>query len=217
MYHQMLPLMHIPRAIQPSFAVLLCDCDAACIHACTMLAHPHAEASVPSPSLVCAGMHAGTLIAPPLAQASLPALCFSRVIVGLGEGFAPAAATNIMARLIPESERSSAVAYVFGGLDLGSVIGLLLCGHLIASFGWSSVFYVFAVLGLVWSAAWPLVRPEQRDPIMVQEAAILEKLEAERRGASSIAESSDTPVSPCAIPSVQLLPLLSACRIPYCH
>ena len=71
-------------------------------------------------------------MAPPLAHSSLAALCVSRVLVGLGEGFAPSAVTNVMARLIPESERSRAVAYVFGGLDLGSVVGLLLCGPLIA-------------------------------------------------------------------------------------
>lgn len=67
--------------------------------------------------------HAGTLIAPPLAQTSLLWLCVSRVIVGLGEGLAPSAATNVMARLVPAAERSRAVSYVFGGLDLGSVIG----------------------------------------------------------------------------------------------
>lgn len=44
----------------------------------------------------------GTLVAPPLAHASLLALCVSRVLVGLGEGLAPSAATNIMSRLIPE-------------------------------------------------------------------------------------------------------------------
>lgn len=124
---------------------------------------------------------AGTLIAPPLAQTSLAALCASRVLVGLGEGFAPSAATNIMARLIPETERSRAVSYVFGGLDLGSVVGLLLCGPLIAAFGWSSVFYVFAVLGLAWALVWPLVRPEKVDEVMKKEALIMQSLEAERK------------------------------------
>jgi ACS family sodium-dependent inorganic phosphate cotransporter len=134
------------------------------------------------------------MIAPPLAQTGLLGLSASRFLVGLGEGFAPSAVTNVVARLIPQAERSSAVAYVFGGLDLGSVIGLLLCGHLIESYGWSSVFYIFAALGLTWAVAWPLVQPEQRDPVMVQEAAILEKLEAERKASGSIAETSDTEV-----------------------
>ena len=61
-------------------------------------------------------------------------------------------------------ERARAVTAVFGSLDLGSAIGLLICGPLINAFGWPSVFYLFALLGLAWAAAWPLLRPEDPDP-----------------------------------------------------
>ena len=61
-------------------------------------------------------------------------------------------------------ERARAVTAVFGSLDVGSAVGLLVCGPLIHAFGWPSVFYLFAALGLVWSAAWPLLKPEQADP-----------------------------------------------------
>ncbi|KXZ52410.1 hypothetical protein GPECTOR_9g454 [Gonium pectorale] len=111
----------------------------------------------------------GTLIAPPAAQMSLVALCATRVLVGLGEGFAPSAATAVLAKLVPSTERSRAVATVWGGLDVGSAVGLLLCGPLIAAFGWPSVFYLFAVLGLVWVAAWPFVQPDKLDPDMIEE------------------------------------------------
>ena len=47
-------------------------------------------------------------------------------------------------------------------------------------YGWPSVFYVFAVLGLAWAAVWPLVRPETRDPVMLREAEMLEEIEAKR-------------------------------------
>lgn len=93
----------------------------------------------------------------------------SRAIVGLGEGFAPSAVTHVMASVVPQSERSRAVAYVFGGLDLGSVIGLLLCGPLIAMYGWPSVFYVFAILGLVWAVVWPLSKPGVVDDVVAKE------------------------------------------------
>lgn len=52
---------------------------------------------------------------------------------------------------------------VFGSLDLGSVVGLLVCGPIIRRFGWPSVFYLFAVIGLVWAALWPLCRPDEAD------------------------------------------------------
>lgn len=105
----------------------------------------------------------GTLIAPPAAQFSLAALCATRVLVGLGEGFAPSAATAVLAKLVPSTERSRAVTTVWGGLDIGSVVGLLLCGPLIRMFGWPSVFYLFAVLGIAWAVLWPLVEPEKMD------------------------------------------------------
>lgn len=52
---------------------------------------------------------------------------------------------------------------VFGGLDVGSAMGLLLCGPLIHWFGWESVFYLFAALGLLWCLLWPLCQPEKQD------------------------------------------------------
>lgn len=52
---------------------------------------------------------------------------------------------------------------VFGGLDLGSAVGLVVCGPIIAHLGWPFVFYLFAVLGLVWSILWPLLKPSQPD------------------------------------------------------
>ncbi|KAJ0638475.1 putative major facilitator superfamily, MFS transporter superfamily [Helianthus annuus] len=70
--------------------------------------------------------------------------------VGIGEGVSPSAATDLIARLIPLEERSRAVSFVFGGLSVGSVLGLLLAPPLIESFGWESVFYMFGMFGIVW-------------------------------------------------------------------
>lgn len=112
----------------------------------------------------------GTLIAPPAAHMGLFALCATRVFVGLGEGLAPSSATNVLARVIPEGERARAVTAVFGGLDVGSALGLTLCGPLIFWFGWQSVFYLFAILGLLWCLAWPLVKPDKREPGEVKPA-----------------------------------------------
>eukprot|EP00887_Chlorella_sp_A99_P002760 scaffold6.g2760.t1 len=105
----------------------------------------------------------GTLAAPPAAHMGIVALCATRLFVGLGEGLAPSSATNVMARLVPEKERARAVTTVFGGLDVGSAVGLLMCGPLIHWLGWQSVFYVFAALGLIWCLAWPLCKPEKQD------------------------------------------------------
>jgi ACS family sodium-dependent inorganic phosphate cotransporter len=121
----------------------------------------------------------GTLVAPPAAQLSLLALCFTRMIVGLGEGVAPSAATSLLAKMMPPNERSRAVSYVWGGLDVGSVVGLILCGPLIKSFGWPSVFYLFAILGLAWCALWPTFKADDvKPPVNVhKQYAVMESVE----------------------------------------
>jgi len=101
----------------------------------------------------------GTLVAPPAANLGILALCMTRLFVGLGEGLAPSSVTNIMAGKIPDTERARAVSTVFGGLDVGSALGLLICGPLMKYYGWQSVFYLFAVLGFVWACVWPLFKP----------------------------------------------------------
>eukprot|EP00850_Spirogloea_muscicola_P000406 SM000002S05486 [mRNA] locus=s2:6046:9041:+ [translate_table: standard] len=86
----------------------------------------------------------------PLVAPLLPALLATRLLVGLGEGVSPPAATDLIARTVPASERSRSVALVFGGLNVGSVLGLLIAPACIQAFGWESVFFIFGGLGFVW-------------------------------------------------------------------
>jgi MFS transporter, ACS family, solute carrier family 17 (sodium-dependent inorganic phosphate cotransporter), other len=86
----------------------------------------------------------------PLLTSSLPTLCASRAAVGFGEGVAPSAVNDIVAKTIPSHERGRAISTIFGGLHIGSILGLLLAPPLIKSLGWQSVFYAFGALGLVW-------------------------------------------------------------------
>ncbi|KAG4970779.1 hypothetical protein JHK85_037200 [Glycine max] len=106
----------------------------------------------------------------PFLAGYMPGLLLSRVLVGIGEGVSPSAATDLIARhlppkidktscfrslgfvprSIPLEERSRAVAFVFGGLSVGSVMGLLLAPPLIQNLGWESVFYIFGLLGIAW-------------------------------------------------------------------
>jgi ACS family sodium-dependent inorganic phosphate cotransporter len=101
----------------------------------------------------------GTALGPPSAAVALPALCASRLLVGLGEGLAPSAATALLVQFVPAAERARAVSLVWGGLDLGSVVGLLIAPVLITAWGWQAVFYAFAGLGLIWWLLWPKAQP----------------------------------------------------------
>lgn len=124
----------------------------------------------------------GTAIAPLVAGLGIVPLSISRLIVGLGEGFAPSAVTDLLATYVPKRLRARAVTTVFGGMEVGNALGLLLCGPLIESSGWASVFYGFAALGFVWCAIWPFFSPQKQlanvDPQIVAE--IQEKKKSKR-------------------------------------
>jgi len=80
-------------------------------------------------------------------------------------------------RWVPKQERSRSLALVYSGMYTGSILGLSLSPHMIASLGWSSVFYIFGSLGVAWFAFWvqnassgPIgdkeVSPEEEDYIV---------------------------------------------------
>lgn len=66
-------------------------------------------------------------------------------------------------------ERSRAVTAVFGGLDVGSAVGLVLCGPIIHHFGWPAVFYLFAVMGVLWCVLLPQLKPDEPDLLVPSE------------------------------------------------
>ncbi|KAI3427037.1 hypothetical protein D9Q98_006978 [Chlorella vulgaris] len=102
----------------------------------------------------------------PVLAGTLPGLFLSRALVGLGEGVAPSAATDIVARSIPTEQRSRAISFVFGGLHVGSLLGLLIAPACIERFGWPSVFYLFGGVGLLWTVWWErlMVEVTAQDP-----------------------------------------------------
>ena len=114
----------------------------------------------------------GTLIAPWCATLGMAPLLASRFLVGLGEGVAPSAATGILAKTIPPSQRSKAVTATFGGLDVGSLLGLLIAPPIILFLGgWQAVFYLFGFLGFAWGAWWWLGFANDKSVDMKETAA----------------------------------------------
>lgn len=79
------------------------------------------------------------------------ALIIIRVLMGLGEGTTFPALSALLASWIPLKERSKLGSLVFGGGQVGTILGNLISGYLLHSFdGWSSVFYFFGGMGVVW-------------------------------------------------------------------
>ena len=81
-------------------------------------------------------------------------LFLCRFLVGLGEGTSPSSAVNIIATSVPVEARARATTLVFGSLNVGSVVGLLLAPTLIENLGWESVFTLFGSIGIVWCGIW---------------------------------------------------------------
>mmetsp|Transcript_19747 Transcript_19747/g.37146 ORF Transcript_19747/g.37146 Transcript_19747/m.37146 type:complete len:504 (+) Transcript_19747:43-1554(+) len=95
-----------------------------------------------------------TMLAPLAAGVSTQVFIASRVLVGIGEGLAPAAGLRMVATWVPEAERSRAVSTLGGGKTSGSIAGLLLAPVVINGYGWQNMFYFFGALGLLWAGIW---------------------------------------------------------------
>ncbi|EOY31229.1 Phosphate transporter 4,5 isoform 2 [Theobroma cacao] len=126
----------------------------------------------------------------PVLAGFMPGLLLSRILVGIGEGVSPSAATDLIARSIPLEERSRAVSFVFGGLSVGSVTGLLLAPPLIQNFGWESVFSIFGILGIGWYLGFHFIG-EGRALNAVEHAALLQSADQNKSWNNSPEESAD--------------------------
>jgi len=101
-----------------------------------------------------------SLLTPAAARLHLGVFVLLRVLSGIGNGVMHPAVHALLARWSASKHRTLCATLVFMGQDVGVVIGMLLsgvlCDHGFAG-GWPSVFYVFGMVGCVWSAAWFLL------------------------------------------------------------
>lgn len=93
-------------------------------------------------------------------------LCVVRFIQGLGEGPIVPCTHAMLAKWIPPNERSRVGAAVYSGAQFGTVISMPLSG-LLAEYGfdggWPSIFYIFGLIGMVWSIAFIILVYEEPD------------------------------------------------------
>ncbi len=77
-----------------------------------------------------------------------------QVLFGMGEAGAFPIATRSLARWMRPTERGFAQGITHAGSRLGAALTPLLVIPLIALIGWRGSFWVFAALGVTWSAVW---------------------------------------------------------------
>jgi len=99
-------------------------------------------------------------LTPAAARIHLGVFMLLRVLSGLSAGFLFPAVHALIARWSAPRNRSLVVAVILVGTDVGVVVGMMLsgvlCDHGFAG-GWPSVFYVFGMIGCLWSGAWFLL------------------------------------------------------------
>lgn len=102
-----------------------------------------------------------------------------RFLEGLGEGTTFPALSALLATWIPLKERSKLGSFVFGGGQVGTILGTALSGLLLDYFdGWESVFYFFGGLGALWFVIFVLIcykDPESHPFIKEEEKEYLRK------------------------------------------
>src|SRR6185312_3095164 len=88
------------------------------------------------------------------ASVSIAALIAARIALGIGEAAVMPATYELFRRWVPESERSRAVTRFLSGIPIGQIVGFLVTGWLTSRFGWPASFYLFGLIGFIWTALW---------------------------------------------------------------
>src|SRR3982750_235652 len=95
-----------------------------------------------------------TALVPPSMGGSLWVLIAVRFILGMGESVAYPSSNQFIAAWFPTQERGKANGWVFGGVGLGSGTAPPLVAFIVYNWGWHSVFYFSAIIGLAMAAIW---------------------------------------------------------------
>jgi MFS family permease len=95
---------------------------------------------------------------------------------GMGEAGAFPIATRSLSRWMRPIDRGFAQGVTHAGSRLGGAVTPLLVAPIILAFGWRAAFYAFAVLGIVWAAAWFFYyrdTPEEHPGVNEEERALI--------------------------------------------
>jgi ACS family hexuronate transporter-like MFS transporter len=92
-------------------------------------------------------------------------LAASRLLLGMGEGGGFPAATRAVAEWFPITERSTAMGIINAGTAIGGVAAPPLLALVLTHADWRAVFYLTALIGILWSGWWWLeYHPPDRHP-----------------------------------------------------
>uniref|UniRef100_A0A8D0GI64 Solute carrier family 17 member 8 n=1 Tax=Sphenodon punctatus TaxID=8508 RepID=A0A8D0GI64_SPHPU len=93
---------------------------------------------------------------PSAARVHYGCVMFVRILQGLVEGVTYPACHGMWSKWAPPLERSSLATISFCGSYAGAVVAMPLAGVLVQYIGWSSVFYIYGMFGMLWYVFWLL-------------------------------------------------------------
>jgi ACS family glucarate transporter-like MFS transporter len=99
-----------------------------------------------------------TFITPFFSQIGSVFLC--RYMVGTGQGVNFPSITHLIARHVSLANRVKAQGFTLSGVTLGVVIGFPVGSWIIQIWGWPTIFYVFGLVGFIWSFLWLVLAPK---------------------------------------------------------
>lgn len=94
-----------------------------------------------------------TILTPAACYINYYAILILRAVLGFFLGATWPAIVPMAASWIPPMERSKFIANMMAS-SLGAALTMPVCGYLISTVGWASVFYVTGGIGLAWSILW---------------------------------------------------------------
>ncbi|KAK5641692.1 hypothetical protein RI129_010239 [Pyrocoelia pectoralis] len=101
---------------------------------------------------------AGSLVSillPFVAQFGSWTVITCRVVQGLAQGFIFPCVHDLLSKWVPPSERTRLGAFVYTAGAFGAVIAMPLTGWISGTrLGWPYAFYIYGVLGLLWTVVW---------------------------------------------------------------
>ncbi|KAF0522630.1 MFS general substrate transporter [Gigaspora margarita] len=96
-----------------------------------------------------------TLLTPISARVNIYCLILCRICLGIGEGVTFPCIVSLITKWFPPEERSRAVSTMSVSIFIGMTIAMPISNMLGSSqFGWASIFWVFAIVGFIWSVIW---------------------------------------------------------------
>ncbi|XP_078005529.1 vesicular glutamate transporter 3 isoform X3 [Phascolarctos cinereus] len=96
------------------------------------------------------------MLIPSAARVHYGCVMLVRILQGLVEGVTYPACHGMWSKWAPPLERSRLATTSFCGSYAGAVVAMPLAGVLVQYIGWSSVFYIYGMFGMIWYMFWLL-------------------------------------------------------------